>query len=50
MTRLIAGSACKVRENEDLANTAAAPAAKILRLIIAIPLQREDSPNNNPAG
>ncbi|MCA1452259.1 hypothetical protein I6F35_03380 [Bradyrhizobium sp. BRP22] len=49
MIRLIAGCACKAREHKGSANIAAAPATKILRLIMAIPLQSEGSWNNNPA-
>ena len=48
--KIIAGSARKVREHKGSANTATAPATKILRLIIGIPFRREDSGNNSATG
>ncbi|MCA6107346.1 hypothetical protein [Bradyrhizobium cenepequi] len=48
MIRLIAGSACKVREHKGSASIATAPPTKILRLTMAIPLRHEDSWNNSP--
>ena len=50
MTRLIAGSARKVRGQKGSANVPTALATKILRLIIGIPFRRDDSGNNSATG